>query len=405
MGGRGSGRTRESVAVQKLLGASPKQSTEATKEWVKRLKTQAGDRMFSVDRKYLNGEWYTVGNVDEVKEEVIGATFGGGTYRVYEMTKATEERTDKPPLTMKLSPVRWPIKKEFAQEPRDAEAEQLQDLSGDDDVAGAGAAVNINELAARIEARIRRELEDKNERAEQKRELASLKELVLNGGSRQVTGGGAAEQMALIREMFSMFKEMQPPAMLNPMMTSPASPVQSLRESLEAVKILREDLKGLGIGAEAPNPMLAKLTDSLVALGEKAMITAQVRAASPAPQGGRQLALQQRQVAPADAGPTEEEKERDYQIMVNELTQRLATDQADQLSPAPKTHISETATWIQSKWTGDSAATVWVRLRDTFKQFDDGQVLFFLEATAPQLADSPAKKAWLTSLVELIRKA
>jgi hypothetical protein len=423
MGAKGSGRTRESYALQRLAGASKAHRTADTENFYERLKLQAGDRMFSVDRRYSDGQWFTVGVVGDAREESVGGAFGGGVYRVYEVDKAREERTGTPPLTLKLHPGKYPFKEEFVKSPTELEAEAGED---DEDLTkygiagGAGAGVDVRELAARIEQTIRRDLERENRVWQLEQQIKMLSE------RGPVSGGGQVDSLAMIREIAGLMKELAPaPAfgMMGAGQAPPANSLEQLKESFALIKGVQE-LAGQIPGGAKGNPMLEQLTMRLFSLGEKAItayqahrapVTVNARQAAPAgatrsnavpfPNGGSLGQPGMQAGPPAPPQPSPEQIERDFQIMVNELSQKLLTDQADQLSDAPKTHISETVGWVRAQWTGDDAPTVWTNLRDMFQKFSDGDVRDFLVFKVPALADTDKKKAWLGSLVELLRKA
>ena len=406
-GNKRSGRTAASYALARVTGASEKNLTKETKAYIERLKGQAGARMFSVDRKYSDGQWFTVGTVDHAKEEIVGEAFGGGTYRLYELDQS-EDRTGKPPLVLKLSPARWPIKAEYATSPAELERANLEaerDEDDDEDVTGRPgrmAGADVRTLAERIEAKLRREMETKQRITDLEREIKYLSERA-NLGAAGGTAPTAADRIAEMREMASLMRELAPPPAMGQVVT-PMDPIAQLRESMNLVAMMRGEVDKFAPAAAKPNPMLEKLADSLLQMGSQAITAYQRNTATPAPRN-LQGAPAGGQRAGTVTAPTKEQVEQDYQIMLNELTQRLQADQVDQLAPAPKSHISETATWIKARWNDPNAPTVWVQLREGFKKYTDGQIVEFLGMQQPQLVDSEPKKNWLASLVELIRKA
>lgn len=413
MGGKGSGRIKETVRAARLTMETRKRATQETLDFNERLITQAGDRMFSVERKYPNGNWFVVGSVENAKEETLGETFGGGSYRLYEVDKGSELRTNKPPLSIRISPAKWPAKPEYAKDPEALAAEQVaeaQTLEEDELELGTGRGkqrVDVREIAEKIEARIRREFEDK---ARIEKIESQLRLLIENGGpNRGQAAPTAAERMAEMRELMSLVKELQPPPAFGSI--APVDPMTALRQSLDMVKTFRSDFGDVLGGPPKGNPALEKLTDALMGLGQAAIAAHQRNTATPAPRprvmagGGQQPAGQPATGQGGQGMPTQEQIERDTQLMFNELQHRLMDDQQDQLSPSPITHISETASWIQSRWDDPQAPTVWQNLKPLFKRFSESEIVQFLSMKSPALAVTDAQKAWLTSLVEILKRS
>lgn len=91
-------------------------------------------------------------------------------------------------------------------------------------------------------------------------------------------------------------------------------------------------------------------------------------------------------------------------MMMQELAAKLRQDQGDQLAKPPRSHIDSTAAWLRQRMADPQAGAVWNNLPNVLGAFSESAVVEYIGGAAPDLVDSEAKKGWLVSLVELLKK-
>lgn len=376
------------------------------------------DRLFEVQRIYPSGKKAFVGTCQNTRLDTLGKMFGAGEYELSEVDRATNEPTNKPPLRRILHPGKYPLRPEFAKDPMDAEAEMnppqlpahVAALQG-----GPLDTLSPQELYAKAKQDALQEFQRLQEMQTLKDQLARL-ETALQA---RPQGEAQASSMAQLREMMGLVKELMPPPIPNPL-GMPLSPADSVRQGVEAIRLFQTELKGLGLDtapAKAENPALMKLIEALQSIATSALPALSStrplpvqRAQVPAPavlagQGHAGAAAPAPAAAPvAAAAPAPAPATEDARLtMLNELAAKLRQDQADQLATPPRSHIQSTAAWIKGRMVDPTAGPIWHNLPNVLSAFSDQAVVQYIATQAPDLTETPAKGAWLASLVELLK--
>lgn len=420
MGGKGSGfddaaRRRHKAGGDELEAGI--NQTEETREHLEQLRRQSGDRLFEVERVYPSGRKAELGTIQRSNSESIGRLFGAGEYRVYEIDRGTGMRTKRPPVTKILSPAKWALIEKFSRDPADVEMEMEAARRGPEIQSMGGArlaGLTPEQIFERAEASAMEKMKKENERVEllhkielMNQQLADLK----NGGGANNT----ASRFQEMRDMVALMNELRPPQM-TPLGGGLGG---SLKEAVETIKILQTDLAGLGLagGAAKANPALETLAKSLTeiaaegAKGWMASTRAQGRMLPPGAGGQGVPQAFGAQQAPAAGGGTATQAAADVQAsedqvqqVMQELSTRLAADQADQLATPPRSHISETVAWIRQRMNNPAAGPAWANMRTLVQNYPEAGVMQWIVGNFAQLGDNARKQAWLQSVIEMVKR-
>lgn len=438
MGGKGSGATKESWTKRKYEQAAAGQQTPETREYFALLRRQMSDRLFEVHRVYPSGKKAMLGTVANLKADTLGKMFGAGEYELYEVDRGTGEATNKPPVKRILHPGKYPLKEEYARDPMDAEL-LLNPPATPPHVAAAAAAAG--DLSAMSPAQIyERATAEALERFRREQEMKDLKDQLLRLEQRLANPPAPAQDqqlsgMAQLREMMGLVKELMPPPVPNPL-TMPQAPLDTVRQAVEAIKLFQGELSGLGIGPAAPkeNPALVHLVTALKDIAQAAipamaaarplpvqrppMVHAPAPVGAPAPgprpaagaapgAGAAPATSPAAGHGPAPVSPAQQADlaEQERMDMLHELATKLRQDQADQLAVPPRSHVQDTVRWIRQRSTDAGSTATWRNLPNVVSNFSEGAIVAYIAQAAPDLTDSDAKKNWLLSVVDLLKKA
>lgn len=376
------------------------------------------DRLFEVQRIYPSGKKAFVGTCQNTRLDTLGKMFGAGEYELSEVDRATNEPTSKPPLRRILHPGKYPLRPEFAKDPMDAEAE-MNPPQLPAHVAALGATQLDSMTNAQIYDKAKNDALAEFQRLQEMQNLKDQLQRLENALQQRPQGELAGtSSMAQLREMMGLVKELMPPPIPNPL-SMPLTPAESVRQGVESIRLFQSELKNLGLdmgGAQAKseNPALLKLIDALQSIATSAL---------PALAAPRALPVQRQQVpsptvlagahgqqpapqaaaAPAPApmqapAPVEDPSA----TMLNELATKLRQDQAAQLAKPPRSHISETAAWINGRMADPAAGPIWANLPNVLASFSDQAIVQYIARQAPDLTDTQEKAGWLLSLVEIL---
>jgi hypothetical protein len=406
VGAKGSGRTRESFIQLEQDGAPLGTQTQETKEHLAMVRAQAGDRMFEVVRVNADGSKDELGTIQNSKTSTIGSTFGGGEYEIYEIERGTEMRTKRSPVKKILHPGTWPINPKYCKSARVMEQEFVHGLTP---AFGSGAATSPlagrspEEILQLAKMQAKKEFEDEQRlrdlTAIQERTLRELEALRAAGG--QV---GGASNLVQMREMFGLMNEMRGPQMNA--VVQPKGPIETLKEAAETLSVFKNLSGDLGFaGGTKQNPMLEKLAESLTQIGttyaQTKLSPQGTRMLPPGPTGQARPSAQ----APSQAAVAERNADVLVEDMQRELLTHLEQDQAAQLGGAPGSNMTQTATWLKSKWTEPYATQAWRSLKvNVVDVYPVDGIVTYMSGVAPYLVATPEKKAWLVQLLNMVKE-
>jgi hypothetical protein len=423
VGGKGSGRTKESRLQQKYEGAAAGLQTPETREFHQAVRRQMADRMFEVHRSYPSGKKAFVGTVGNSRLDTLGKMFGAGEYELHEVDRGTGEATNRTPLRRILHPGKYPLRPEYAKDPMDAELAAAPLAPPAHVAALAGGplgSLTPEQIYEKAKADALGEMQRQQEIKELRDGMARLEAAL----AARPAADSQASSMAQLRDTIGLVKELMPPPVPN--FNTPLTPTESVRQGVEAIRLFQTELKGLGLdlggtAAKAENPALLKLIDALQNIATSALPSlaaprplpvqraavpmpavlagaAAAGAAAPAPAGAATPAPAA--AAPAAPAPAGEDQRL---TMLLELSERLRADQAAQLQNPPQSHINSTVQWIRARMADPAAGAVWNNLPNVLGAFSESAVLEYIAGQAPDLVDTPPKRAWLASLVELLK--
>jgi hypothetical protein len=437
MGGKGSGNNARARLVRSYEQAAAKDQSAATKLFYSQLRQQMGDKLFQVWRVYPSGKKAEVGTTENITTDQLAKMFGGGEYELHEINRTDNMPTGKPPLRKTLHPGKYPIKAEFSKDPIDIELEaaaaasaekratsdaaQLRDL-------GLGADMTPAQIYERARAAAKQEMERELEARELRTLVQQLGQKVTELQTAIATGGTApgGSTMQQLTQLGEFMKQFMPPPVTNPI-NVPTSPLQQLKEALEAMKLLQGEMQTIKSGSagaiignaikggiEGVNPNLALLTNTLVDLAKTAApyfskVPAGVGAPAPLPMQSGQPAAPAAApapvagAAPANSALARRATDEETKAMMGELLEKLQRDQAAQLQQPPQGHISETVNFVRSRW-NDPGNIAWQGLKRAVLGYPDHTVIDFLKENSPTLCASAPALAWCQTLVELLKK-
>ncbi len=349
--------------------------SEALKTYETQGKISSGRPTFHVYRK-RNGRYHWCGYCETNSPAEIAESYGGGTFEVRRVDTATGFEQVGPGLSVEFSidPAEYPEK----------------------GVRGKGMTFDAVEGAENFG-------QDDIEEAEARGREDAKKEAELNALRMQVAtlaaGGGMqkpASEMDTMLKLLELQRAMTPAPTIG-LQAQPKDPMEVMAGMMAGLGglvttglALYEKFKSMAPAAPAESTMSGRLLEKAIeALPQIMQAKAQERAAEP-----------EQKTLPQDTQPKEEE----MQQMYNDLAMEIAKQQAAEFNSSAEPEKRTDSVAPMARYILEQRGLSWNMLRMLIGQSPADEIVAFIQAKGPSLADTDWKRSWLKEVVEVVKK-